>query len=78
MLQYQREAGFTGRNPDNIPGPRTRAAMHGDLMAADPPALGRAAPPSAVSAPANWLTEISVVREALADAEWRLASMQSG
>ena len=33
VLAYQRDARFTGRDLDDIPGPRTRAAMHGDLRA---------------------------------------------
>ena len=78
VLGYQRDAGFTGRDLDDIPGPRTRAARDDDLRVTDPLTFGEATPPSAVSPPANWLSEISEVRAALAGAARRLAAMQSG
>lgn len=56
MLAYQRDAGFTGRELDDIPESRTRLAMHVDLKAAEPLAFGPAVPP------ADLLREIGDIR----------------
>ena len=70
VLDYQRDAGFTGRDLDDIPGPRTRAAMHGDLKAADSLEFGQATPPADL--PTHLLSDIGEIRELVAEAGRRL------
>lgn len=69
VLAYQRAAGFTGQDLDDIPGPRTRTAMHGDLEAAEPLAFRSATPPD------DLLSEIGGIRDLAAEVGRRLDAL---
>ena len=73
VRKFQADVGFTGRDVDDIPGMRTRAAMHGALKAE--PALVFGQPVHAVHI-LDPKAEIAAVRGLLADADKRLAAFR--
>ena len=76
VLAFQRAAGFTGRDLDDIPGQRTRAAMHGHLKAAERLAFGP--DPAASHISADLLGEIGRIHELVAEADRRLEALGTG
>ena len=76
VRQFQEDAGFKGSDVDDIPGQRTRAALHGHLKAAERLAFGEAAAPPAPDAAPDPDATISEVRALLAEADRRLEAFR--
>ena len=76
VRRFQADVGFVGRDRDDIPGAKTRSAMHQRLLAAPRLAFGSSAPSPAPAA-VDLREELAGVRKLLGEADRRLAALDA-